>query len=215
MTLLVKRLTVDMTSETLATPVDDLRGCLLADSKLAATMGGLDDDAVRQPSLLPNWSVAHVLTHIARNGDSVVRRLEAARDGIVIDQYPGGAAGRAAEIESGAARPAEVIIADVLAVAGAVERAALSLTAEQWRGQSRTVAGELRTAAQVLHTRRQEVEVHHADLGLGYGPKDWPSDFAEGWLAEMLPTLTDRCVPQELLAWLIGRGDAPKMTAWE
>jgi maleylpyruvate isomerase len=56
-------------------PTRDIDGIRDADAKLLDTIRGLDDDDVRRPSLLPNWTVGHVLTHIARNGDSVVRRL--------------------------------------------------------------------------------------------------------------------------------------------
>ena len=54
------------------------------------------------PSLLPEWTRGHVLTHIARNADSFVRVLEAARRGEVVTQYEGGVAGRNADIEAGA-----------------------------------------------------------------------------------------------------------------
>ncbi len=45
---------------------------------------------MRGPSLLPEWSDGHVLTHLARNADSVVRRMEGAARGELVDQYPGG-----------------------------------------------------------------------------------------------------------------------------
>ena len=56
------------------------------------------------PSLLPEWTRGHVLTHIARNADSFVRVLEAARRGEVVTQYEGGVASRNADIEAGASR---------------------------------------------------------------------------------------------------------------
>ena len=45
---------------------------------LIGTARSLDDAAVREASLCPPWSRGHVLTHLARNADSVVRRLEGA-----------------------------------------------------------------------------------------------------------------------------------------
>jgi maleylpyruvate isomerase len=50
-----------------------IRGALAAQGALPQDIAGLTDDQARAPSLLPGWSVGHVLTHIARNGDSYVR----------------------------------------------------------------------------------------------------------------------------------------------
>ena len=71
---------------------------------------GLHDEQARAPSLLPGWSVGHVLTHIARNGDSLVWRLEGAAQGELRDQYPGGLEQRRADIEAGAGRPASELV---------------------------------------------------------------------------------------------------------
>ena len=65
-------------------------------ARLALTLAGVTDTDARRPSLLPGWSVGHVLTHLARNADSHVRMLEAAAVGEVADQYPGGNERRAA-----------------------------------------------------------------------------------------------------------------------
>lgn len=70
-------------------------------------------------------------------------------------------------------------------------------------------------AAQVMFTRWREIEIHHADLGLRYEPKDWPQDMARQWLSQLLPSLADRCTPQDLLAWCLGRAGAPPLNAWE
>jgi hypothetical protein len=39
-------------------------------------------------------------------------------------------------------------------------------------------------AAELLTRRLVEVELHHCDLGAGYGPGDWPAVFADMELAE-------------------------------
>jgi hypothetical protein len=39
-------------------------------------------------------------------------------------------------------------------------------------------------AAELLTRRLAEVELHHCDLGAGYGPGDWPAVFAGMDLAE-------------------------------
>ncbi len=68
---------------------------------------------MKRPSLLPEWSVGQVLAHMARNADSHKRRAEAAARGVVVEQYPGGFAGRAAEIDRDSRRPAAFLIRDV------------------------------------------------------------------------------------------------------
>ena len=82
----------------------------------------LDLDA-SAPSLLPGWTVGHVLTHLARNADSMVRVLDAAERGEVVERYPGGRSTRNAEIDAGFARPADEQMADVAATIERLEAA--------------------------------------------------------------------------------------------
>jgi maleylpyruvate isomerase len=199
----------------LQVPTRDIDGIKDADAKLLDTIRALDDDAVRRPSLLPNWSVGHVLTHIARNGDSVVRRLNGCAQDEIVDQYEGGAEGRADEIEAGAARSAAEIIADVEATNAAVQAAIAAMPDDGWDRLSRSVDGGLNPATKVLFSRWREIEVHHVDLGLGYEPGQWPEGLARQWLASLLPRLPDRTAPQLLLAWLLDRGGPPALSDWE
>ena len=53
-------------------------------------------------------TVGHVLTHIARNGDSFTRMMSAAIKGDVVTQYEGGHAQRSADIAAGADMPGEI-----------------------------------------------------------------------------------------------------------
>ena len=69
-------------------PTEVIDGCQAAHSRLAAAINDLPDAVVRQPSLLPDWTVGHVLTHLARNAEAMVRRIEAATRGELIDQEP-------------------------------------------------------------------------------------------------------------------------------
>ena len=186
----------------------------LAHERLFGGLERLTDPIVSQPSLLPDWTVGHVLSHLARNADSVVRRLEGALHDEVVDQYPGGPASREADIQAGATRPAEVLVADIRASGLAAEHAATALPFEAWGRLSRSSSGRLRPASDVLTSRIREVEVHHVDLGLGYRVADWPADFRAELLATELPKLLDRADQSELLAWLIGRAPAPSLPAW-
>src|SRR4051794_41250456 len=90
-----------------------VQGCRSAQATLLAALSGLSDEQARQPCLLPGWTVGHLLTHIARNGDSLVRRFEGAIRGEVVDQYVGGPARRQAEIDAGAGRGAADLVDDI------------------------------------------------------------------------------------------------------
>jgi maleylpyruvate isomerase len=193
-------------------PAGWIEGCSDAQSALGAALGGLSDATARGPSLLPGWSVGHVLTHIARNADSVVWRLEGAASGELRDQYPGGLEQRRADIEMGAGRPATELVRDVRGTSAAVERAMADLPPAAWDAPSRTSRGVVESSRDAVLSRWREVVVHHGDLGLGAVPL--PPALVDAWLPRELPHLAERTDPAELLAWLIGRGDPPALAAW-
>lgn len=193
----------------------DIAGMRAAHETLAARTRGLTDGEARAPSRLPGWTVGHVLTHIARNGDSVARRLEGAARGEVVDQYAGGREGRAAEIEAGAERPAAELLADLAATHRRIDAAIDVLDGETWDGSTRDVGGRLQPARDIVVGRWREVEVHHVDLGLGYEPDQWPAAFVERVLPEALADVgrrlpgLDAVDPAMVVAWTYGRAVPP------
>ena len=189
-----------------------VEGCVAAQAALLAAIADLTDEVARGPSLLPGWSVGHVLTHLARNADSVVWRLEGAALGELRDQYPGGVEQRAADIESGVARAAAELVTDVRQSADAVERVMHDLPLGAWDTLSRTSRGVVEDARDVVLSRWREVVVHHGDVGLGAVP--FPPALIDVWLPRELPRLADRSDPAELLSWVIGRGQPPTLTPW-
>ncbi|MFZ0249768.1 MAG: maleylpyruvate isomerase N-terminal domain-containing protein [Acidimicrobiales bacterium] len=193
-------------------PAALLEGCRAAQAALLRDLAGLDDAVARRPSLLPGWTVGHVLTHIARNGDSLVWRLEGAARGELRDQYPGGLEQRAGDIEDGADRPAAELLRDVEETSRAVERVMADLSPGGWDAPSRTSRGVVETSRDAALSRWREVVVHHGDLGLG--PVPLPAALVEVWLPRELPRLAERSDPAELLAWIIGRGEPPVLTPW-
>ena len=80
---------------------------------LDTARGLTDPDA---PSLCEGWSRGHVLSHVARNAQAIGRLAGWAVSGTPAAMYPGGAAGRDADIEAGAGRPAVELRADEGAV---------------------------------------------------------------------------------------------------
>jgi maleylpyruvate isomerase len=191
-----------------------VEGCRRSQSVLLATLAPLTDEQARGPSLLPGWSVGHVLTHIARNGDSVVRRLSAASEGHIVDQYVGGGQGRVREIELGAGRPAEELIEDVRHSSAAVDELLIAYPVDAWERPTRHVSGREEPAWSVVFSRWREVEVHHVDLGFGHRPGDWPDELVDHWLASTVEGLTRRADAHQLWAWLMGRAPAPDLGPW-
>ncbi|MGH9017274.1 MAG: maleylpyruvate isomerase N-terminal domain-containing protein, partial [Acidimicrobiales bacterium] len=193
-----------------------LAGCAAADDRLRRTLHGLDDGAVARPSLLPGWTVGHVLTHLARNADSHVRVLTAAREGRAVEQYPGGGRQREQDIDAGAGRPTAEIVEDVRHTTAALEASWAAMTADDWQAHGLS-GGTPWPCAEMPGSRWREVEVHHADLGLAYTPADWPDDFVVRELPLALAGLDRRVgdaeVRRRLLAWLLGRGEQPSPVA--
>lgn len=186
----------------------------------------LGDEDMRRPSLLPDWSIGHLLTHVARNASSHIRRSEAAIQGEVIDQYAGGAAGRAAEIEEGSKRPAAEILADVRSTAVDLATVWDGLPLGAWTGRSRDSGGLERPLFELPARRWQEVTVHVVDLGVGITHRDWSEDFVLQWLPrtrervwKQLPPEAEGLEfedPRDELAWLYGRltDGLPPVPAW-
>jgi maleylpyruvate isomerase len=193
-------------------PTAWIEGCGAAQTALLANLDDLRDDVARRPSRLPGWTVGHLLTHIARNADSVVWRLEGAAAGEVRDQYPGGLEQRTRDIEAGAGRPATELVRDVRRTADAVARVMAGLPVAAWDAPSRTSKGVVESSRDAVLSRWREVVVHHGDLGLV--PVPFPSALVGAWLPRELPRLADRTEPAALLAWVIGRGDPPVLSPW-
>ncbi|PXX63139.1 maleylpyruvate isomerase [Nocardia tenerifensis] len=147
-----------------------------ATDRLLDTMRKLTDDDVAEPSLLPGWTRGHVLAHVARNADSLLNLLLWAHTGVEIPQYASMFL-RDFEIDAGAPRPAAEQHADNAAAARRWRALADSLTDDTWHAEVRTRQGRPIPASEVRWMRLQEVEIHHADLNVGYSPADWPASF--------------------------------------
>jgi maleylpyruvate isomerase len=208
-------------------PGEDIARVEVSHARLLEAIGGLGTPQMRRPSLLPGWTVGHVLTHVARNADSHVRRAQAAVRGEMIDQYEGGAAGRAAAIDVGAVRTAVEITHDVRTSTAALDACWRALPGDAWTGRSRDTNGLERPLFELPSRRWQETEVHLVDLGVGVTHREWPDDFVLEWLPRtrermwsQLPN-TARGLrfdhPADELAWLYGRlrrDDLPDLPPW-
>lgn len=193
----------------------DVAGAAGAHQRLLATLDaaldapdGLDPS---RPSALPGWTLGHVLTHLARHADACIRALDG------LEMYEGGADGRVADIEAGASRAADELVADVRRGIWALETRWAGEV--DWTTTSISAVGAVVPVTEVPFRRWREVEVHHVDLDLGVGFEDLPSDYVRlelrrmemAWRARRPMGLTGLpsaalAVPDHLrLAWLLGR----------
>ncbi len=211
-------------------PVEDLARVEAAHERFMASVDGLDDEGARRAIALPGWTVGHLLTHLARNADSHTRRTEAAGRGEQVEQYPGGHAGRTAEIEHGAGRPAVVLVADVESSAATMMSAWRGAPDEAWSNLTRDVGGRERPLRALPYRRWQELEVHVVDLDRGVTHRDWSDDFVAAQLAKLRREGPERRLPpgasmpapglldeRDELAWLYGRlsrPDLPELSPW-
>jgi maleylpyruvate isomerase len=138
---------------------------------------------LRAPSLLPGWTRAHVLAHLARGADAMRNLLVGARTGRDRPAYASAEA-RQADIEHGASLRASELVADLAGSAMALRTVARQLPDDGWQVPVRILDSAAFPAAQLLTRRLVEVELHHCDLGAGYTPADWPAVFAAMELAE-------------------------------
>ena len=177
---------------------ESISGCRQASAVLLDGVGagaGWTDATARQPSLLPGWSVGHVLTHLARNADSHRRMAEAAAEGRVVDQYPGGPVQREAEIEAGARRPAGQILDDLRASrVGAAGRPGTGLAPEVvGPGTVAAVAPSPGRWPEQPFLRWREVALHSSDLGLdGLAAEQWSDAYVDHELRRQLAALAPR-----------------------
>jgi maleylpyruvate isomerase len=155
----------------------------LATQRLLDDARTIPEGELRAPSLLPGWTRAHVLAHVARNADAMRNLLIGARSGQDRAAYPSAYA-RDADIEQGAAMRAEDLIVDLANSCMALRTIARPLPDQAWQVPVRMLDSAPFPAAGLLTRRLVEVELHHCDLAVGYSPADWPATFATMELTE-------------------------------
>jgi maleylpyruvate isomerase len=133
-------------------------------------------------------------------------------------QYPHGPEGRLADIEAGAGGGWDELVDDVELTCAGLDAAFASC--DDWSGTAAMLVAE-RPLALVPHLRQREVEVHRADLGLGYAFADMPARYVRKELRMMemlwrarkpmgmtpLPDAALELTPATRLAWLMGRAE--------
>ncbi|RBM08154.1 maleylpyruvate isomerase family mycothiol-dependent enzyme [Streptomyces sp. PT12] len=153
-------------------PQADLAGLRGATDDLVLALSAVDDDALTGPSLLPGWTRGHVVSHLARNADALVNVLEGH------PMYSSEEA-RDADIERGAARPADEHRADVRDSGDRLADAFDALDDARWKAKVALRNGVTDHAHTLPLRRWVEVELHHLDLDIGRTVADLSGAFTD------------------------------------
>jgi maleylpyruvate isomerase len=156
-----------------------------ADRRLVRTVDGFHGDDWTTPSLLPGWSRAHVVAHLALNAEALGRVLRAivaddarGADGALPTMYDSSEQRDSDITELAVTEPGEIrdrLLAGVTNFKDAVA----AVPDDAWSGFAERTPGQRRMPTSAVPGMRvREVEIHHADLGAGYSPTDWSTTFA-------------------------------------
>ena len=193
-------------------PSETLLACAASHARLVADVANMSENNAREPSRLPNWSRAHLITHLARNADSFSWLVDGARLGERRQQYPE-VGMRDRDIAAGSTRSKSELYEDLALALEGLEVAWSKLGDDQWTIVQDGSSGELEMS-EIVFRRLREVEIHHVDLDVGYSASDWPALYVEGELRRQLERLPGRAEHTSLVAWLVGRSDVPEFDPW-
>jgi maleylpyruvate isomerase len=205
-----------------------------ATQRLIRTVDALPDTAYAEPSALPGWSRAHVVAHLALNGEGLAGVLQGLATGDDTPMYASQQS-RDSDIETLAAQGAAALRDRLLAGCSAFQAAWEHMTDAAWAGEfRRTPDSGTWPAAALPRMRHGELEIHHADLLAGYSAAHWPEAFLDDTFNRivgdredgpaMLLRTPDGDVPlgeggpvvtgsrADLTWWLLGRGDGQGLT---
>ncbi|WP_131749533.1 maleylpyruvate isomerase N-terminal domain-containing protein [Frankia sp. Cppng1_Ct_nod] len=169
-----------------------IAGCRASHRGMAEVTAAVTDARAHLPSLLPGWTVGHLLTHLARNADANTGMVTAACQGGIRPMYLGGATQRDGDIEAGSGRSAAALGEDLRSAVARLEAAWSTADKATWVTGVGLRHGRVLTLADLVVHRWREVEVHLVDLGLvDLGGPAWDGLAADYVDAEWELTLRD------------------------
>src|SRR6266702_2740611 len=121
-----------------------------ATQRLLGTARVITEPDLREPSLLPGWTRAHVLAHLARNADAMRNLLVGVRNGQDRPAYASAQA-RQAGVEHGAGLRADELVADLASSAMALRTVARQLPGRLRRPGPRRADAVLARGQDRLH----------------------------------------------------------------
>ena len=207
-----------------------------AESLVARFIENLSNDDVAADSLLPNWSRGHVITHLANNARGLSNLIDWALTGVQKDMYVS-VEQRGIDIEEGAKRPGNEIVADFLEQANIFANNLDRLIVGPLLSDEVVLGNGMHVHPHEITTlRERELLVHLVDLGLDYKANDWSFDFSiktlksvsagkrkervnfrlliagdHTWTMDQNGMTDIFGTPQSLAAWLMGREPDDKL----
>lgn len=189
-----------------------------------ATIESLADREMTEPTLCEGWDRAHVIAHLASNGNALVKLIDWAVTGEPAELYASPEA-REQEIDELAALPKEELIQKVRD------------SADHFEEQCERLKGEIKTEELDLHgkpvpatsipaVRVAEVVVHHHDLDTTWTIEEADPDSLLNAVEAAVRTMRAKNAPgmtlrtEERDEWVIGDGgqeitsDREGMLAW-
>ena len=202
---------------------------------VGTALGRLTDDEFAGPSLLPGWTRAHVLAHLAGNAEAQVNFLTWARTGVETPPYASDEARDQQIAERAGLAPAE-LRGLVLDATRRVVEALAQFPDEAWSASVRNRQGQEIPATELPLMRAREVWVHSVDLDAGVGFDEVPAEvltsvvddvFTQWDARDVVPDVvvfagdrewgTGRLAVSgslaDVAAWLTGRGDGAGLQA--
>ena len=216
-------MTADVTGPANQMPTEWIDWWERGEEHLATALGRLVQEDWARPSLLPGWTRAHVLAHLARNADGMVNLLTWARTGVETPMYASPEA-RDREIEQTARLSPQELEADVLGATARLAQAVRGMPPSAWAATVRTLRGRELAGADVVRMRAQEVWVHAVDLDSGVEFAEIPEGLLAYLVDEVFGTWRSRDQVPDVVVfagdreWGTGRlavaGSLPDAAAW-
>ncbi len=186
-----------------------------ATRRLVRTVDALPDGAYVEPSALPDWSRAHVVAHLALNGEGLAEVMRGLVAGEDVAMYPSQER-RDGDVAELAGQPVAALRDRFLAGCTMFQEAWERMTDEAWGGTFRRTPGaDAWPATQLPRMRHGEIEIHHADLEAGYTAADWPEEYLDATFNRIVedrqsgPSMLLRTPDGDVL---IGTGQGPVVT---
>jgi len=175
-------------------PAEDARVAVLAlqraSQHLLDQLEGLTHESVQAPSLLPNWSRANLITHLAYVGRALVRMTDEALANGATSTYLRGPEERAESIKRGNHMPTDLLRKELTVSIDELDRMWSGLSEFDWETPFILNGAHDVRLTRLLMLRWMEVEVHASDFGF-----DGPGfDVSELFIAAALPLR---------IAWLV------------
>jgi maleylpyruvate isomerase len=180
-----------------------------AQGRIEAAADQLDDEQLRAPSLLADWTRSHVLAHLSLNARALINLLTWADTGNETPMYASLQA-RADGIDAAAGNSRAAQLSELADSGAALRAAADALPPAHRTNEVRTAQGRPVPALEVPWMRNREVWLHFVDLDLGFTVDDIPADVARELIADVAGWMTPRIDETvDLIEPVGGGGEGP------